>query len=269
MKTRIVYPKLWNDVKFAETNITTKLLFCYLISNEKLGLTVYTRISDRQIQFDTGLNSTQLQLAKEDLEKLGWCYFHEEWVYHNHKAAYVDYVRNTRVEEAKKKELESVPKEVQIHFEQCLNSVQTNYQDTSGKVVQTEFKQSSNINHKPKTINKKPSTNPIREQAEKFLENYNKAHNTNYSSTKAIEPNLQYWLESYTFEQIKDAVYKSKYHPFWKDKISPAVLLRQKNPNGENVDRIAEMLNYEFNSKPKHKSIEQMLKERETWTKTN
>lgn len=144
MKTRIVYPKFWFDEKFAECKISTKLLFVYLITNDYLKLSRYSRISDRRIIFETGLTSTQLKESKKELEDLRWCFFSGEWIYHNHECAYVDYLRNEKVESAKQKEIESIPSKIVGYFnEVCLNT------------VQTPFKHRLNINHKLKIINNK------------------------------------------------------------------------------------------------------------------
>jgi hypothetical protein len=50
-------------------------------------------------------------------------------------------------------------------------------------------------------------------------------------------------------------------HQFWKDKMTPDMFLRKRNPSGENVDRIGEMLNYkpsknfEGEKKDKYKNL--------------
>lgn len=126
MKTRIVYPQLWLDEKFYNCSLETKVLFNYLINNIYLGLSRYTRISDRKISFETGLNTDQIILAKGELEALRWCFFKGEWIYHNHNCAYVDYKRNANVEKSKENEVENVPYEIKRYFKECcLNGVQT------------------------------------------------------------------------------------------------------------------------------------------------
>lgn len=140
MKTRIVYPQMWLDEKFAECSIPTKLLFCYLITNLQLGLTEYLHISDRQMMFDTGLSSNQLETAKKELTNLRWCFFTEGWVFHNHKCAYINYEGRDRVIQAVDKELASVPEDVKEYFK--------------GLVTGSE----PLLNQKSKTINQKSKT---------------------------------------------------------------------------------------------------------------
>ena len=116
MKTRIVFPKMWFDEKFATCSMEAKVLFFYLISNNYLGLTPYLHITDRQIMFDTGLTVNQLQTGKAELMTLKWCFFTENWIYHNHDCAYIDYEGRDRVIDAKNKELQNIPIKVQEYF---------------------------------------------------------------------------------------------------------------------------------------------------------
>lgn len=250
MKSRIVYPQLWMDEKFAECKQTTKLLFMYLITNQSLGLSRYSRLSDRRMAFDTGLNTVQIKEAKTELENLHWCFFKEEWIYHNHDCAYVDYSRNAGTAVAKKKEIDGVPEEIKQYFNLiCLNK------------VETEVEQSSNLNNKPETKNQKPmgsargkSTDEAApDPALKVLEHFNGVFGTNFTSPRSIRANLLFWLEVYTLDQVLEAIDKSKVHPFWKTKMTPQLLLRRKNPNQEDVDYIGEFIN--FGKKPTKPSV--------------
>lgn len=141
MKTRIVYPKLWLDDKFADCAQSTKLLFCYLINNNYLSLSPYLHITDRQIMFDTGIKANQLETGKKELTKLKWCLFTENWVFHNHKCAYIDYSGRDRVIASKEEEINNVPQEVKDLFKRLI----TGYKP--------------NINYKLETINKKLEIN--------------------------------------------------------------------------------------------------------------
>ena len=140
MKTRIVYPKLWFDEKFSQTSCQAKTLFFYLITCNNNGLTRYLHITDRQIQFDTGLDDDELILAKKNLEDIKWVFFTTNWAFHAHFGAYVDYLGRDRVMEAKEKELNDIPKDILEYFNQLI---------TSYKPI---------LNHKPETINPKPET---------------------------------------------------------------------------------------------------------------
>lgn len=140
MKTRIVKPKLWTDPSFVEFKPTTKLLFMYLVTNDQLGLSPYLQITDRQMMFDTGLNSAQLEESKKEIQGSGLILFAENWTFHNHDLAYVDYEGRDRVVESKQLEIGAVPQ----HVKEVLNGLITGYKPV--------------LNHKPKTINPKSKT---------------------------------------------------------------------------------------------------------------
>ena len=148
MKTRIIFPQMWFDEKFAACSLETKVLFCYLITSNLLGLSRYHHITDRQIMFDTGLTVNQLITGKKQLTSLKWCFFTENWIFHNHKCAYIDYEGRDRVLESKVKEIASVPIKVRDYF----NPLITCYEPI--------------LNNKLKTINYKSEIGNI----EKFKE---------------------------------------------------------------------------------------------------
>lgn len=157
MKTRIVYPQMWEDTKFSACALETKVLFCYLTNNLYLGLTRYSHINDRRILFDTALTSKQLETGKKELSELNWVLFFNDWQYHNHNCAYVDYTGRDRVQEAKEKELDSIPLKVKEHF----NGLIRGYEPVnhSGKVKGLITGYKPVLNHKSKTINHKSKTN--------------------------------------------------------------------------------------------------------------
>lgn len=89
------------------------------------------------MMFDTGLNSNQLVTAKEELSNLKWCFFTDNWVFHNHKCAYIDYDGRDRVLDSKEKEIALVPEKIKDLFKGLV----TGYEPV--------------LNHKSKTINHK------------------------------------------------------------------------------------------------------------------
>ena len=153
MKTRIVYPQMWLDEKFASCSIESKLLFCYLINNLSQGLTPYLHVNNRLITFDTGLSNEQLLKAKKELEAIKWCFFYEDWVFQNHKAAYIDYQGRDRVMIAKDTEIRSIPSKVRNHFK----GLQTGYEPVLKPKSET-------INPKLQTINPKTGLDQMRKK---------------------------------------------------------------------------------------------------------
>jgi hypothetical protein len=75
------------------------------------------------------------------------------------------------------------------------------------------------------------------------LETFNLTYKTNYKSFKGFSDNLDQWLEVYSLEEIKLAIQRSSQDEYWKNKLDPTILFRQKNPRGEKVDYIGKFLN--------------------------
>ena len=76
------------------------------------------------------------------------------------------------------------------------------------------------------------------------MNHYNDVMSTKYTSIKSIIDNFSIWITIHSLEEMKQAIDKIPEHHFWKDKMSLEMLFRQKNPNGEKVDRIQELINY-------------------------
>ena len=77
----------------------------------------------------------------------------------------------------------------------------------------------------------------------RYLNTWNQEFNKHYTSTKAIEGNLDKWLLAYKEEEVLRAITLIKGDSYWKGKdLSPEWLLRTKDNNGD-VDRIGRMLN--------------------------
>lgn len=72
---------------------------------------------------------------------------------------------------------------------------------------------------------------------------FNQAMGTSFKSIKGFEDNLDYWLEEYTQDDIKQAILNIKYGKWWAKDPSPTLLFRKKTPKGEVADYIGSLLN--------------------------
>ena len=107
-----------------------------------------------------------------------------------------------------------------------------------------------NIN---KNINKKNKKTPIKtytdkgltldQVAEKIIVAFNINLKRNFKLSKGIIPNIEYWLDVYTPREVELAIRNIKKDDFWLDKMTPTILFRRKNPQGEPVDYISQLLN--------------------------
>jgi uncharacterized phage protein (TIGR02220 family) len=185
---------MWLDEKFSFCGISTKLLFCYLITNPFLSLSPYLHISDRQILFDTGLNLNQLKTGKEELTHLKWMFFAEGWIFHNHKCAYIDYEGRDRVLQSKEEEILKVPQEIKDLFKGLI----TGYEPV--------------LNHKSKTINQKQEDESVREgettalEAIELITRFNLKMKKNYQLTEARKTHIRARLKTFSAEQLETAV---------------------------------------------------------------
>lgn len=91
MKTRILHSKFWKDSFVSTLSSDEKLLFVYLILNEHVNILHLYECSDREIMFDTGLDTKALQKAKETLQKAGKVYFFDGYVFLRNAHKYEEY----------------------------------------------------------------------------------------------------------------------------------------------------------------------------------
>ena len=85
------------------------------------------------------------------------------------------------------------------------------------------------------------STPPKNDECKEFLNAFNTARKTNYTTIAPLLNNYTYWREHYSQETILQAVQGSKHHDFWgKKTLTPTIMLRRRNPNGEDVDIIGD-----------------------------
>lgn len=72
---------------------------------------------------------------------------------------------------------------------------------------------------------------------------FNQAIGTNFKSTRGFEDNLEFWLEEYSEEDVKQAIVYIAQGKWWAKNPSPTLLFRKKTPKGEIADYIGSLLN--------------------------
>lgn len=104
-----------------------------------------------------------------------------------------------------------------------------------------------NVSNK-ETSNEKPQQNKksemsLDDKAKWVIDTYNQIFGKRLKVYKSIKANLAYWLDAgYSANDIKKALEIAKYDDYWSDKITPIILLRQKNTRGEEVDYIGQFI---------------------------
>lgn len=233
VKTRVLYPKnIWFDRHFKALTAECKNLCLYLVSNENIGLTRMYEQHDAEICYVLGISESRLAELKDKIQETGLFLFKDEWIYINNDFSYVDYEGRDRVLDAKNKELTSIPKEVINYFKGVIKGLKTGYKPP--------------INHKSKIINHKSEYRGIVKGDETYTEIINHFNQTFEKQTKSYaswKDNCDFWLKTYTLEDIKKALTNCKKYGWWAKDPTLDLLFRTKNKNGQPVDYIDQLLN--------------------------
>jgi len=83
----------------------------------------------------------------------------------------------------------------------------------------------------------------IQYELETLLFVFNEVFKTKYESIESLKINYAHWRQFYEPAQIEQAIINASKDSFWKGKITPVILFRQKNQNKESVDYIGDLLN--------------------------
>lgn len=246
MKTRILYPKnIWFSKKFKELKTdNARLLALYLVSNDNIGLTRIYLQQEMEVCFILSLSERELSEAKAKLEEVGLFFFKEDWVYINNDFSYVDYEGRDRVNDAKEREINKIPDDVKAYFEQVIKGLITGYKPP--------------INHKSKIINHKSET--INHKSEgvykSVIEHFNQTFQRKVSSFVSWRDNCDFWLKTYSLEQINKAITEWKRGGWiWKPKDGKEfvpeldLLFRTQNSQGK-CDYIGKLLEREVLNSP-------------------
>jgi len=80
-------------------------------------------------------------------------------------------------------------------------------------------------------------------EIQEIVDFYNLVFNKKIKSLISFQKNFLFWRQTYTIEEIKQAIKNARMDKFWGDKLTLTILFRQKNPRGEAVDFIQDFLN--------------------------
>lgn len=133
MKTRILHTRFWQDEFVNNLNNKEKLLFIYLLTNDKVSLTGMYQLPDKYIKVDVEITNNELQKAKQKLAKAGKIYFYDGWIKIVNHDKYNSYT-GEKIDEAKKKELALIPNKV-IHYRYPIDTSIDTSSDTPNKDI--------------------------------------------------------------------------------------------------------------------------------------
>jgi len=151
MKTRIIHTKFWEDSFVCNLDPLEKLIFLYLLTNQRVGLTGIYELPDKFIIFDLDIELEKLQSTKKKLQDEGRIYFVDSYIAIRNASKYNDYSKgNDNQRKAFAKEITDLPEKVKNYLRTRGFEYIDNYISTSCQLVTQQ-----DINHKSKTINNK------------------------------------------------------------------------------------------------------------------
>jgi len=258
MKTRILHTKLWKDSFFSKLSISEKILFVYFLTNEKVNIIHCYEITDREIMFDTGINSPTIEVFKQKVTEAKKMFFFKDFVYLYNATKYENYTGGKN-EAAKEKLIDEMNPEIKGWFINIKNNpINTSidrgiYTPSIGtinhksEIINNKLKTKDDTNNKINTKNEMT----LDDKAKWVMDTFNEIFGKKLKSFVAIKQNLEYWLSSgYTSIDIKKAFEIAKYDEYWGKIITPTIMLRRKNTRGEEVDYIGQFLAKDEQYKP-------------------
>lgn len=239
MKTRVFYTQFWDDEYIHNCTHKEKLGFNFLLTNSKVNISGMYEMPDHLAIYCLDLKPAEWDKMKDKFTNDGKFYFFNGWVKIINAEKYQTYTGIFN-DKAKAKEMQLAPKEL-VDYQYSIDRVLIPYAKGSDTA---RNKKQEIINKKQETSNKKDnSTNiDISTVAKDVIGKFNIVYSKTLTAYEPIIANLEYWLGSYTKEDIFKAIENAYASKFWRKIIDhPITLLRRKNPSGENVDYIGRL----------------------------
>lgn len=91
MKNRLIETKFWKDSYIVNLSVEERLLYLYLITNERVNIIHCYEITEREVVFDTGIDRGIYSARKDKFQKDGKFTFYKEYVFINNADKYETY----------------------------------------------------------------------------------------------------------------------------------------------------------------------------------
>lgn len=150
MKTRIIHTKIWKDQWFVSLSKDARFLFHYLLTNDKINISGIYELSDREIVFDTSIDTSVITSLKKELYPKA--IFFEGWVRICNVDRYNKYRNSPSNEVAFNKEMSYISANI---FKGLEIPVDTSVNTSPHTPINNK---SEIINKKPEIENQKPET---------------------------------------------------------------------------------------------------------------
>lgn len=238
MKTRILHTRFWKDNFVSQLSRTEKLIFVYLLTNEYINITGIYELPDKYIKNDLDVTQSELDQTKNKLQEVGKVIFLNGWVKIVNADKYNSY-NGEKLQKAREKENTESPKELIDSLYPINTSIHTSiYTPNNHKSLRKEIVKGKTYTDKNLSLD---------EVANGVVQAFNLHCGLSLKSINGFKTNLAYWLETYSPQDIEQAIKNIKYDDFWNGKMTPTLLFRTKNPRNEPVDYIEQLLSVKKN----------------------
>ena len=153
MKTRIIHTKVWRDGWFVNLSKEAKLLWIYLLTNDKINISGFYEITDRELEFDLGFKVDK-DITDQLKPKAIFCM---GWVFIPNIEKYNSYRNSPKNQTAFIREIECIPRVV-INTILSDTSIDTSI-DTTPILLKIINHKSETKNQKPEILNKESKEN--------------------------------------------------------------------------------------------------------------
>jgi len=153
MKTRIIHTKVWRDGWFVNLSKEAKLLWIYLLTNDKINISGFYEITDRELEFDLGFKVDK-DITDQLKPKAIFCM---GWVFIQNIEKYNSYRNSPKNQTAFIREIECIPRVV-INTILSDTSIDTSI-DTTPILLEIINHKSETKNQKPEILNKESKEN--------------------------------------------------------------------------------------------------------------
>lgn len=114
-----MHTRFWKDSFIHSLSAGEKLLYNYLITNEKVNIIHCYELDIDEIVFDLGLSKGTIKEGLEKLAKMGKVLIYKDWVFLGNAHKYEQY-RGELIEKAKKRLLQEMSKDVLDWYKRIL-----------------------------------------------------------------------------------------------------------------------------------------------------
>lgn len=265
MKSRNFQGKFFTDPYVQDLTLREKLVYIYYLYNERVNWLGTYEVSDKTAAFEIGdIGQKDLQTVKTKFQDDGKILFVKNFVILKNSERYENHLSNKQLMRTALQQFKCLPDEVKTAFlsfkPKEVSSAYTStfselgYELDSSLRVAYEYPTSSlsvdeEVRNKKKEVRSK--NKDIRDKKkevssntyQEIISHFNQTLERQTKSMASWKDNCDFWLETYSVGDIKQAISNIKSYGWWAKDPSLDLLFRTKNKNGQPVDYIDQLLN--------------------------